>query len=484
MKNIRIFSICLGCLATLALSAQISGSKTSYFMDNAPFSNELNPAIQPYRGYINLGIGNTIVNVNSGAVSLDKLVFVKPNGSIDFTLNDPNERTKMVGNFSKDNKMMQSASIQPFGFGFYTRKFFWTFNVAVKEQMSEIVPRSFFELVASGNNPSVSNYDLKSSNLRNTTYAEAALGTSYKVNDKLTVGAKVKYIAGTAYFDAAFDQFDITMTNLTWRTQLKGKIKTSLTGYQGKPGDQFDFDVMKDGVESSLKKPAGSGFGVDLGFTFKPIKPLTLSAAITDLGAISWSKKNNTTGNINYDFTLLDASKPIIDALPDFPKVDITNGISESFTTSLPTSINAGAEFAFLKNRMSVGLLSTNRIGEYANSEWTFSVNMKPMKIFNVAVSYTGSNLKFNSFGAAMSWTPYWFLNMFIATDYVFYNLTPQYVPIYANHLNAQFGVTIPLAARKKPKDKIAPLDSAPIPMQTDSIRPAKNDSIEPFRIR
>lgn len=445
-------------------------------MDNAPFSNELNPALQPYRGYLNLGVGNTIFNLSTGNISLDKLVYIQPNGKIDFTINNPEERQKLSGLIRSDNKLLQNATLHPFGVGFFTEKFFWSFNLGIKEQVSGIIPAPIIDLIAFGNNPQNGIYNAKNSNINSVTYAEAAMASSYQVNNKLTIGAKIKYIMGITYFDASFNKLDITMSNSTWKILLDGQIKTSSSGFQGIPGDKFDVDLLKNGVKDSWKKPSGNGYGIDLGFTYKPLANLTLSGAIIDLGAIMWKKSCNTISNMNYDFIFLNGDDPLIESLPDFPKMDIINTDSKSFTSSLPTTINAGAQYSLSNDHISIGLLSSTRLGRYNSSDLTLSFNLKPMKIFNASLSCTGSNLKSYAFGAAMSWTPYWFLNMFVATDYVFTKVTPQYVPISANHMNLQLGITIPLAARKKAKSE---------DMIDSKVQQSNNkERLDPFEIR
>lgn len=482
MANRNLYFIFAWTICIYSTIGQITGSRTSYFMDNAPFSNELNPALQPYRGYINLGLGNSIVNLSTGTISLDKLVYIRPDGNIDFTINNPDERHKLSGLIKSDNKMHQNIAIQPLGFGFFTNKFFWTFNLGIKEQVSEIVPAPIIELVAFGNNPQNGVYNLKSSNINSKAYYEAAFGSSYQVNEKLNIGAKLKYIMGITYFDASFNQFDITMDNTTSRIVLDGQIKTSSSSFQGVPGENFDINLLSNGIENSWKKPAGNGYGIDLGFTYKPINELTLSGAIIDLGTILWKNNYNTISKMNYDYTLLNGDNPLIEALPDLPEMEILNVESESFTSSLPTTINAGAQYSFLQDHYSVGLLSTTRLGRYKSTDLTLSINAKPLKLFNASISCTGSNLKSYAVGAAMSWTPYWFLNMFLATDYIFNKVTPQYLPIYADHLNVQIGFTIPLSTRKTAvlKEKKA----AKVKALEEPKEPVKKNNLEPFYIR
>lgn len=475
----RLLGAILISIITTPIFSQFASTKTSYFMDNAPYSSELNPAIRPYRGYLNLGVGNFVTNFSTGNISLDKLVYIKPDGSLDYTISDPIERKKLVGIFGGNNRMHQNFTFQPFGFGFYTNKLFWNFNIGIKQQVEQNIPGTILDLIASGNDPNAGTFDLKNTNLRSTSFGEIALGTSYKIDEKWSIGIKGKYIIGMAFFDASFERFDLTMNGSLWSVLMDGRIRASLSGFQGTPGDTLSFEQLGTGVENSWKKPAGYGYGVDFGVTFKPIKSLTLSAAVIDLGAIYWKKESNTISSFKYDYTFVDGNQNLIDALPDLPKADIINDESSSFKSALPTNINLGCQYSFLNDKLSLGVLSTTRLGLYSTSDLTFSFNMKPMNVFNASISYTSSNLKFNSIGAAISWTPYWFLNMFVATDYIFYKVSPQYIPIYANHLNVQVGITIPLGNGKK-NTEVEKMKKKP----NITPKPIEKNGIEPFEIR
>ena len=49
--------------------------------------------------------------------------------------------------------------------------------------------------------------------------------------------------------------------------------------------------------------PAGYGAAIDIGFTYKPIEQLQISAALTDLGFVYWSHSSNYACNVDTTFT-------------------------------------------------------------------------------------------------------------------------------------------------------------------------------------
>jgi len=112
-----------------------------------------------------------------------------------------------------------------------------------------------------------------------------------------------------------------------------------------------------------------------LGVTYKLTNELTLSAAVTDLGFIRWSKNlKRMSYSTNSKFTGLDYTVKIktVDDFKDFAdsvftsikdteKDSVTS--NSAYTTYTSTKVNVGAEYAFFKNKLSVGLLSRTLIG-------------------------------------------------------------------------------------------------------------------------
>lgn len=485
-------------LITTPIVSQSNATKTSYFLNNSIFGSELNPALQPDRGYLNImGIGNSMVNINTGKLSIDKLVFINEAGIPDFSFNDATKRRDLINSLDPINNIQTDINLQPFGLGFYTGKIFWRLNVGLKNRLLMQMPRSFFEAFLNGSSNEI--YSMKEMKYSNINYLDADFGVSFPITKYVTFGTTFKYIKGIQFLDLSYSKLDLSMTQSKWAIDMTGQMRSSMSGYQGPVNGKFDFDMYGKGIKDGLTSPAGSGYGLDFGIVVKPIKNVAVSLAVIDLGSIEWAEKSNTFSDITYNQVLLDPTKNINDQMKDLPDPDFINVTPSSFTTKLPTSYNAGIEFSMWKEKMSFGVLSTNQTGEYKSSEVTFSANLKPMRAFNTAFSYTKCSNGVGAYGAAINWVPSWFLNFFIATDYIYDSYTTDYLPIKGSQMNYQVGVTFPLSARKIDKKKAPqpPVAPQPIPQienpkQTDIfndtivstpvtpglINPAKNDTI------
>lgn len=423
-----------------SLSAQL---KSNYFLDNSFHRMELNPALQPSRGYFSIGLANFSPEVSTGPFSLDRVFEMKSDEYLD---------VRKFTTFLKDkNPVSATAHIQPFGLGFYTGKIFWNLSVSLKDQATISVPKSLFEIIANGSGT----YSLKDLTMQNLGYGEMGIGASFPIGNKLTVGAKFKYLAGLAYVENKFDQFDVRINENVWDIKMNGRINASINnGPQLAPGE-VEIEDYTDNIEGEnlMKKFNNKGMAFDLGATYKLLDNLTLSLALTDLGSISWKKDNNVIMEINnYEASFFDSEKSansLEENLDNLPEVKLNSVEATTFKTKLNSKLNAGAEYSVLSNKISFGALYSKQSGINAMSSMTFSTNLKPMKVFNAALTYTTGSFGTNAFGAAVNWTPKWFMNFFVATDYIITKVSPDYIPVSAKRANFQFGISIPLRSRR-----------------------------------
>jgi hypothetical protein len=114
-------------------------------------------------------------------------------------------------------------------------------------------------------------------------------------------------------------------------------------------------------------------------------------------------------------------------------------------------TVNAGLEYSVLNNKISLGALYSNRFMlNERYSELTGSLNLRPFRWFNLSGSYSVIHGKKETFGFALGFVPA-IMNIYLACDYVFYNVSPQYIPLNTLTTNVQLGVSIPLGRGKLP---------------------------------
>ncbi|KAA6317797.1 hypothetical protein EZS27_032107, partial [termite gut metagenome] len=342
--------------------------------------------------------------------------------------------------------------------GFYAWGGFNTVELGLKSSVSINLPYALFDFMKSGMKDADITYHIKDLSARSNNYVELALGHARPIDDYLVVGAKIKGLIGIANLDAKEDMY-IRMNENQWEVKADGTIDAAVMGgqFETKPSDKGEkitgFDLNSPGI-------GGIGLGLDLGASYQLAEDLTLSAAILDLGFISWSNslKGRTDG------------KPFM--FKGFEDVKVVSGNSDSGnkglrgqfddivkdvkdvirfyddgkggrTTSLATTLNLGAEYtSYFYDELTFGLLSSTRFnGLYTWTEARLSANVAPLKWFEASLSGGVSNFG-TSLGGVLNFHPKG-INFFIGADCVFTQVTPQFVPVNRPNLRANFGFNI-----------------------------------------
>jgi len=431
-KSIFIKTVLVVCLGLSTFSAKSQQVNTMYFMENVPERNYLNPAFQPLSNFY-LGfpvIGFTQFSFGNNSLTLKDLAYKDINGNPIWFMNPNGNKDKFYNVLKPTTLIQTSLQVNLLDFGFRVGKAYWNFSLAEKAEGQMGVSKDFMKLLLYGT-PQMNNnvYDLKSTGFDMTLYTEAGLGYSRKVNDKLSVGGKLKLLLGTANISSTTDNLKLNAGIDEWNINGNGSINYSgpatVTGSSLK-----DYNFANPNSVSDWLKPSGMGAGIDLGATYKPVKNLTLSAAITDLGFIRWTRNVKSVGyKVNYKFTGLDSlnfnSFSDMGHKADSILTTVKNSVNDSvksntsYNTYTTAKLNIGVEYAFFDNKLSVGLLSRTMFhNSVPYEELTASVNGRPIDWFNLSASYSILNGRMSNIGAGLGLRT-GFLHWFLAADYV-----------------------------------------------------------------
>ena len=135
-------------------------------------------------------------------------------------------------------------------------------------------------------------------------YVELALGHSREVIDNLRVGATLKFLFGAGNLDANLDNAYLTLGEDNWTAVTNATIQANMKGLTYKHAyNETTGNEYVNGVE--IDTPGLSGFGValDLGAVYE-FKDWRFSAALLDVGFISWSNNYVASTNGNKTFEL------------------------------------------------------------------------------------------------------------------------------------------------------------------------------------
>lgn len=442
MKKIYFAIFVLMAMLSSSVSAQ---NPTTYFMEGSTFRSQWNPAFAPNKGYINIPTLGGIEIGTSGNLALDNVI-INQGGELHTILNGAISSTTALADIHSKNYIGGNISLNLIGFGAYTKnqKNFWAVDISMRNNIDMQAPYSFFDFMKTGTSQDISGLGVKGDS-----YLEASFSYSLPITDKLYVGARAKILFGVARARFYFDHFDAQLNETYWSANAVGVME--LSGFLGEHTTNADGTHYYDNFDSfkSVNKPAGYGFGIDLGVTYDILPQLQLSASINDIGAMFWSKKHSVMGRadeqIIFNGVEIDgngnATQPEFD-LDDIKfRVADEKGISES----LATSLNLGAEYNFLDRRIGLGLFYNTRFYEYkTRHNITASANFRPLKWLHASGSFSFINNDAKAVGLALNLCPRW-INFFIGTDILLSKKTPQWIPVSQSNMNITFGLGIPI---------------------------------------
>jgi outer membrane protein OmpA-like peptidoglycan-associated protein len=467
-KLVIFISFCL-----FAMNVNSQQVNTMYFMDNVPYRNYLNPALQPYSnfylgfpviGFSQFGFGNNSLTLKDFAykdANGNPILFLNPNGSVDNFYNALNAVTSLKAD----------VQLNLLTFGFRTGRAYWNFSITEKEDAQVGFPKDFMKLLLYGTPDQTNNtYDLKNLGFDMSVYTEIGLGYARKINDKWDVGAKLKFLAGSANINTSIQNLDLQAGIDQWSVKGQGSMNVSIPGNLTIGNNFSSFSYNPPTGPADFIQPSGMGAGIDIGLTFKPIKQLTVSAALIDLGFINWNSNTHNIGfNTDYTFTGLGTitantnidpqvlSDSILNALKNSA---VTTNTTNAYTTYTSPKLNVGIEYGFFDNRLTLGLLSrTIKHNSVYDEELTASINGKPIDWFDLSASYSIFNGRMSNIGVGLGLRS-GILHWFLAADYVplhygsidLGNGSPiptAYVPYNTKGVNVAFGISFVFGNRK-----------------------------------
>ena len=443
MKKIRILLAAL--LATVGAAAQ---NPSSYFMEGSTFRSQLNPAFAPQRGYVNFPVLGGIQVGMSGNISLDK-IFYPRDGKLVTLLDSSVSAAEALSGLKDKNLLGADTRINVIGFGAFTKnhKNFWSFDLNVRVNEDANLPYSLFEFIKLGKEGQIRNFGTSTDS-----YLEAAFSYSFPLmDDRLYIGIRGKFLAGLARAQVTYDRFDISLREDRWAVLTQGTL--DLTAAGAKVETDPDSETFEIGdLDFKPTKPAGYGFALDLGATYDILPNLQASLAVTDLGFISWSKKNSVMGVSTQETEFTGATVPenASEPVPDFDlemlKFNQVDG--RSTTKMLRASVNAGLEYEVWRHKIGIGLLYTARVWKYKTMHnITGSVNFHPVRWFTVSGSYSVIDNRGGAVGLGLNLCPNW-INFFIGTDVLITKHTPQFVPVRQSIMNVTLGIGVPIGKR------------------------------------
>lgn len=457
-------------LAVLSLTGQAQLLRTSYFIEGAQYRMQLNPALVPSRGYVHLpAVGNTGASFYSNAFGLQDVIdILKNDDDADYFASD-----SFMGRLKDKNHAIATAGTDIIAAGWWHDESFMSLSFGVKVNGNFRAPRALFSFMREMRGMTTNDYSDYTRSIGNeevnlTAYSEIGFGYTRPVNDRLTIGGRIKGLLGLG-------NIHLAVHNATVKTNLQG-LAPDYNWTFGDPGELLEADGTAsidvhadletsveglelltngksyiDEIEFKAKKMGVSGVGaaIDLGFSYQVSRQLNLSASIADLGFICWSKgctqvAHSNTEDLKFNSEALGDLARFADVISssspvntDILRLTIDQQGAKARTTKVAPTVAVGADYALQGDKVSLGALYTHHGNEIqGQDEVTLSVNFHPSSLVDVSVSYSPLLCGGKSAGLALRVGP-----VFVGTDYI-------YTGRNTRSCNALAGVSIPLGKR------------------------------------
>lgn len=462
MKNYFKKAAMAMAISAISLPAQAQYLRSSYFMEGASSRTQLNPGLQPTRGYFAIPVvGSLNVSANSNTLGVNDIIDVFDENSDFFMSNSLYDKLKT------SNKLNVNLNTDILSMGWLRGKGFWSVNVGLRVDVGARINKGMFDFMRDVNGKNIEelagttqSYNLGHQQIRMRAYGEVGLGYSRRITEKLTVGGRMKVLLGLGRAEMNIDKFDVTMDlpeypsygseyspedwmGKGYSYEAKGNVMTTLKGggISFSPTGQIeDFDFEADDLGL-----AGAGFGIDLGASYEVMDNLTVSAAVLDLGFLKWKKGETRMGSIDEsEQTVIDYSNydQFIDG--DLLSLERFNfkeqrDVNYKSKTRLSSTMILAAEYAFFQKKLSVGAMySAHFVQPETLHDITFSATYRPKNWFNLAASYSPVLAGGKSIGLAAKIGP-----LFLGTDYMYFGKNSKSV-------NGFLGIAIPIGQKKK----------------------------------
>jgi Family of unknown function (DUF5723) len=383
---------------------------------------------------------------NPAFVSKQKIVVALP--SFYYNYSSPTASILDLKNNSSSlsplNKVSGNLSLQTLGVSFpLTSNLRLNAHHAANAYTGGSINRNLASLYDKGNAQFIGQTVDFATNLSASLYNEWAVGVTYKMQESLSFGLRVKYLTGNFYSNIDLNKATVKFEDSNYALNFDNDIKVTTFGI----GSWDSLKTPAKALTSQRIFTTNTGFAFDLGGSMK-LGKLTFNVSVIDLGAgINWKengKSSTTKGTYVYsglksdNFFKFDSlsSKSFQDTLKKI--VGLVENTEGSLRQSLPTKIYLSSTYE-LTEKIRLGALiyseidaKDTRFGFVANASYKLS------DMLTVGGTLGLRNSSFDNLGLSVV-TKLGPVQVYAVTD----NVIGAFKPLEAKNSNARVGINL-----------------------------------------
>lgn len=336
---------------------QAQNKQILYGFDEIPQTLLLNPGENTnYKYHIGIPFLSGI-STNLGTTGFTVADLFR-NNSIDFNA----KVASVLDKVSTNDFIYLNSQVEILNGGFkFDDKTYLSFGFYTEVDVFGHVPRDAAKLVIEGNGANLNKtFSASQIILKADALSVLHAGASRKLNDKLTVGTRLKIYSGILNMQTSGNTgtFSTTLSDNSIYTNYLEDINVN-TYTSGFVNDKNEAEIDGSNLVSNAFLGGNLGLGLDIGFSYQLSPQLEITASLLDIGFISYSKNiKNTVTKGNYTFSGIEFEYDPINVTDywnnlknDFEEKVPSVENKESYTVSRPIKFNSSIRYSWGKSR-------------------------------------------------------------------------------------------------------------------------------------
>jgi hypothetical protein len=422
---------------------------------NLAQSNMLNPAFAPNNKIV-IGlpvISSIYVSLNNDGIAFRDVFKTSETDSLAI------DTVSLFSKLKDVNRIRFNEAIQLFYLGIRGKKGYLSFAIHQVSETRLNYPGDLVGWAVRG--PASSQYRGKALNFgdfygKSLVYNKISLNYARDITPHLRIGARYNYLLGVAAAESTSIDGSFTM-GIDSVSINTGRLQAQMAGI-----DFFDQDNLEAAdYKNYFLKTKNKGMSIDLGATYDLTDKITLSAAVNDLGYITWKEftRSYEVDPIYYTFRGFDVLDYLnkepgeeflqaqLDSLENLYKGTEVTG--NKFKTSLTGKFYAGVNFKVLKVNNFSALFYFEMAKKKIDPAISLGYNIQLGRLLNATLGVSYQNGKINNVGAGLA------LKLTNLQFYVSSDRANSFIyPARAGRADAHLGMNLVFGKVKK-KDKV-----------------------------